>query len=209
MSAFWTDTQFRDPKRAYRFVVQMTPGGATGTSVTWFVKKVGKPAVNVSESAHTYLNHTFYYPGRVSWNTINMTLVDPVSPDAAAIFMQYLQDAGYQPPQDANAVQTLSKNKASAGLGVVSIQQIDGDGIVVEQWDLQNSWIKSVSLGDLDYESDALSNINLEIRYDWAELTVHGGIEDTAALPGETFVGATSIFGQGGITGPIGGSGGS
>tara|TARA_R110002020_G_scaffold52021_6_gene146723 strand:- start:2852 stop:3475 length:624 start_codon:yes stop_codon:yes gene_type:complete len=206
MPAFWTDNQFRDPKRAYRFVVQMTPGGASGTSVTWFVKKVGKPAVNVSESQHTYLNHTFYYPGRVSWNTINMTLVDPVSPDATAIFMKYLQDSGYQPPSDQNTIQTLSKNKATGGLGVVSIQQIDGDGIVIEQWDLNNAWIKSVSLGDLDYESDALSMINLEIRYDWAELTVHGGTDDAASAPGTTFAGAETILGQGGSVGPTGGS---
>ena len=30
------------------------------------------------------LNHKFYYPGRLEWQTIDVTLVDPVSPDAVS-----------------------------------------------------------------------------------------------------------------------------
>ncbi len=204
MANFWTDATIRDPKRAYRFTVDMSPGN--GVSTSWFIKKVTKPSVSVSESAHTYLNHTFYYPGRVSWNSINMTLVDPVNPDAAAIFMQYLQDVGYQPPSLPTHVQTISKRKATGGedgLGTVSINQIDGDGFVIEQWDLHNAWIKSVALGDLDYESDQLSNITLEIRYDWAALVVHGPMTDTTVEPGSPVDSTTPIFSQGGTVGPI------
>ena len=139
--AFWTVATGRDPKRAYRFMVSMQPGG--GTQVDWFVKKVGKPSVSVSETAHTFLNHTFYYPGRVSWNSINMSLVDPVTPDAAAIFMTYLANAGYTVPTNETQVSTISKRKATqageGGLGEVRIQQMDGDGIVVEEWLLHNA----------------------------------------------------------------------
>ncbi len=206
--AFWTNATGRDPKRAYRFMVSMTPGG--GTQVDWFVKKVGKPSVSVSESSHTFLNHTFYYPGRVSWNTINMTFVDPVSPDAAGLFMDYLQNAGYVVPTNETQVTTISKRKATqsgdGGLGEVRIQQMDGDGIVVEEWLLHNAWVKSINLDDLDYESDALANVNLEIRYDWAELTVHGPLTNSEAAPGSTMTG-DAIFTAAGGSGPIGGGG--
>jgi len=186
---FWTDATGRDPKRAYRFTLDMTiehdidgaPGAGGGEPVSWFTKSVGKPAVSVSESSHTYLNHTFYYPGRVTWNSINVTLVDPVTPDAAAITMGYLHKSGYLAPTNPDSTDTISKYKATANLGEVNINQIDADGVIVEQWSLKNAWIKSVSLSDLDYESDALANVTLEIRYDWAELTMHsatgGGYE--------------------------------
>jgi len=47
---------------------------------------------------------------------------------------------------------------------------IDENGAPIETWSLYNPWIKSVNFGDLDYESDELVNVELSIRYDWADL---------------------------------------
>ena len=139
-----------------------------------------------------------------------MTFVDPVSPDAAGLFMDYLQNAGYVVPTNETQVTTISKRKATqsgdGGLGEVRIQQMDGDGIVVEEWLLHNAWVKSINLDDLDYESDALANVNLEIRYDWAELTVHGPLTNSETTPGSTMTG-DAIFTAAGGSGPIGGGG--
>ena len=79
--AFWTDAQNKDPKRAYRFIVNIgnMPNGAQ-----WYAKAVKKPAITITEVDHSFLNHKFYYPGRAEWDTVEVTLVDPVSPDAAA-----------------------------------------------------------------------------------------------------------------------------
>ena len=33
-----------------------------------------------------------------------------------------------------------------------------------------NAWVKEVKLGDLDYSSEDMVNVELTIRYDWAEL---------------------------------------
>ena len=61
--AFWTDSAGQDPKRNYRFLVTIgnLPNGAT-----WYAKKVNKPAFSINDISHAYLNHTFYYPGRVT-----------------------------------------------------------------------------------------------------------------------------------------------
>ena len=60
------------------------------------------------------------------------------------------------------------------GLLKTLISQINGDGGTLEQWTLQNSWLKSVTLSGLDYSSDSLSEITVEIRYDFATLDVAG-----------------------------------
>ena len=180
---FWTDSLVgdsrADPKRAYRFIVELNnyDGGAT-----WYAKSVTKPSISVTDTAHTYLNHKFYYPGRVEWSEISVELVDPVSPDAAAETFAILESAGYHIPtgtaQGAGDLTTMSKSSAVTALGGGLIKQVDSDGLPLETWDLVNPFIKSVNLGDLSYENDALTSISLGIRYDYAHCQTR-----TAASP--------------------------
>jgi hypothetical protein len=165
---FWTDSlapSTKDPKRQYRFTVKLLnyDGGAQ-----WYAKSITKPSFTVTDTSHTYLNHKFYYPGRVEWGEISVTLVDPVSPDAAAETFAIIEAAGYHIPGDENDTTTMSKTRAVSALGSVVINQIDSEGNSLEEWVLNNAFIKSVNLGDLNYESDGLSTITLGIRYDWA-----------------------------------------
>ena len=100
---FWTSAQV-EPKRKYRFKVQISAGAATATAlddVIWFAKTVNKPEITVNTAETQYLGHKFYYPGTVEWNEISLTLVDPVSPDAANATLQMLTNMGYLGPKEA------------------------------------------------------------------------------------------------------------
>lgn len=165
--AFWTDAQNKDPKRAYRFIVNLgnMPNGAQ-----WYAKAVKKPAITITEVDHSFLNHKFYYPGRAEWATVEVTLVDPVSPDAAANTAAILQASGYTPPIDVTSTTTISKQDAVNALGGVIIQQIDSEGTPMETWTLWNPFITGVTYGDLSYEEDSLTEVTITIRYDWAVL---------------------------------------
>ena len=161
--SYWSDPNL-EPKRAYRWIVEV------GGIEAWTAKKVSKPSFTVTESTHTYLNHKFYYPGRVEWNTINLTLVDPLQPDSAAQIMAIISASGYQVPENMNSLQTMSKKDAIAALGnPFRITQLDSTGGSMETWELANPWIKDVKFGELDYESDDMLEIELEIRYDYAK----------------------------------------
>lgn len=162
---FWS-AQNSDPKRKFRFqlLVDRIP--------VWVVKTVSKPSVTVNPVVHQYLNHEFRYPGRVTWDSpINVTLVDPLDPDLARTTLNMIRNAGYRYPLDPNQSKTtMTKADATKALGRVSIQQIDGDGNPVEEWVLRNAFVSKITYGDLDYSSDDMSEITLEITYDWAEL---------------------------------------
>jgi len=181
--AFWTDSTGRDPKRQYRFLVTIgnMPDGAT-----WYAKKATKPSFSVTESKHNYLNHTFYYPGRVEWNEVDITLVDPVSPDALANTLSIIQGAGYKPPANFTETTTIAKSSAIGALGGVVIMMIDAAGSVIESWTLKGAWIKDISYSDLDYSADDLVEITLKFRYDWATCTT--------ALPADGVAGPTNDF---------------
>ena len=45
---------------------------------------------------------------------------------------------------------------------------MNGEGGVVEQWQLHNPFISKVSFGDLSYEDDGLTEVSLTITFDWA-----------------------------------------
>jgi len=165
---FWTSPN-RDPKRSYRFLVNLAAfdGGAT-----WYAKSATKPKFNVSNSEHKYINHTFNYPGRVTWDPVTITIVDPVNPNAARQAAEILQASGYNIPGNETAViSTINKKDAVGAMKRVEIMQIgETDGDVLEKWVLNNAWVESVNFSDLDYENDDLSTIELTIRFDWAEL---------------------------------------
>ncbi len=164
--SFWSDNDTTAvlPKRQFRWVMNM--GGVP----QWIVKKVNKPAFSVSEGKHVYLNHTFYYPGRVEYEKISVTLVDPAAPDATAIMWDILKKSGYRLPTSQTDLYTLNKQDGSTALGNVQITQIDGIGKVQERISLKNPWIAGVKFGELDYESDNLLDLTLEIRYDFVSI---------------------------------------
>ena len=179
--AFWTDAGGGvEPKRAYRWLLTI-PGTSADTSLpAYVIKNVNKPSFTINEATHAFLNHTFYYPGRVTWNTISFSMVDPIDLDAASRFVQIIINSGYTIPLSANVppqarLSTVSKVESTAQLGSIQIKQIDHDGNAVETWELVNPWVKDVKFSDLSYESDDVSTIDVEIRYDRAVLIARDG----------------------------------
>ena len=99
MADFWQNPNL-EPKRAYKFVLSI-PGGAPGVAIPKFlVKKVSKPAFSITESSHKFLNHTFYFPGKVEYETVSFTIVDVIGQeDGTAAVMKLFQAMGYQLPE--------------------------------------------------------------------------------------------------------------
>lgn len=194
--AFWTDKAL-EPKRAYRWlaVIGNMPAGAT-----YYVKSVKKPSLTVKTTSHNYLNHKFNFPANVEWETVSMTLVDPVNPDASQNLAAILENSGYVIPGNANHLTTISKKSMVDSLGKVQIIQLnsaqpgEATGVdselkianEIEVWTLNNPIITKIDFGgELSYESDKLTEITLEFAYDWADLvtqTPHSLSPQTAKL---------------------------
>jgi len=191
--AFWStnfgeDTTLKDPKRKFRFTVEFQGiQAAQGGAILWYAKTAAKPSFQVAEATHKFLNHTFYYPGSVTWQDISITLVDPVDPDMAATLSDIVVQSGYTPPTDANSLSTMSKAKAAGALGTVIITQIDSDGKPLETWTLWNSWIKEVKYGDLGYDTDDLTEMTVALKYDWARVETAGPSVAVAGAGGTEF----------------------
>tara|TARA_R100000152_G_scaffold20398_1_gene14009 strand:- start:2082 stop:2804 length:723 start_codon:yes stop_codon:yes gene_type:complete len=183
-----------EPKRKFRWILQVN-----GIPM-WTIKKVDKPSITISTAEHVFINHKFYYPGRVEYNEISFTIVDSVNPDAAETLRQMLHAGGYRYPYDGEvATQSMTKEAMVRSLGDVHITHIGGGGWgfagagsvspdgspvdangvmpgfhdkfnVYENWYLKNAFVTALEFGDLDYTSDDLSEITIKMRYDFAVL---------------------------------------
>tara|TARA_R100000152_G_C6744929_1_gene168597 strand:- start:105 stop:674 length:570 start_codon:yes stop_codon:yes gene_type:complete len=176
--AFWNSHESA-PMRNYRW--QVTIGGfkitgVSDTDVVWWAKTVSVPSWDMNEVEHDYFDNKFYFPGRVTWQDVELTLVDPVSPSAVEITNRILQGSGYEIAKQPGAKKTLAKSKAAnpggAGMKSFKLELYDAEGTVKETWTLNNAFIKAAKYGDMDYANDDLRQISLTIKYDWASCTI-------------------------------------
>jgi len=207
--AFWDDAQI-EPKRKFKFLMSIDGRGTSGTTIgeadgvqlkipEYVVKKAGKPSFSISEAKHSFLGHNFFFPGKIEWKEVDVTVVDAggfneqditdlagtnkngnLQTDTTKTIMQLLNEMGYQHPNQtgtavtngtAGGVKTFSKWGGTTSLGTVKFKALDSNGEIVESWELKNAWIKDVNFGDGDYSSDDVVDITIKLRYDWAEYT--------------------------------------
>lgn len=185
--SFWTDGKI-EPKRQNRWVIQFD-GIHAGNM--YFASKVARPTIEVSNKEHKFLNHTFNYPGRVSWKPISLTVVDTAGggsdagDNAMDNILTILQRSGYVVPADVNDgpnLGTIAKNRAISNLATplrgnpggverngITIKMVSADGVTIEKWKLKNAFITKITPSELSYEDDGIATIDLEITYDYCE----------------------------------------
>jgi|ETNvirnome_6_100_1030635.scaffolds.fasta_scaffold19556_2 hypothetical protein len=170
----WATTSM-EPKRKYKYILVL------GEIPTWVVKSAKRPSFSVTTpQEHPFMGHVFKFPGRVKWDPMEIVLMDPINPEVASKVLGIVEDAGYVTPDqwgdDPNKalwLKTLSKRRfVNGNLGVVSIQTLDSEGVVVEEWQLHNVQITKVDYGALDYGSEELLTVTVSLAFDFAKHSV-------------------------------------
>ena len=152
--SFWTEKTV-EPKRTFRWLLYFTG------MPQFIAKSVKKPSFQVNTTPHQFLNYEFHYPGAVKWQPISMTIVDPVNPDSTKSLYKIF-------------AATISKEAMVNALGgQIAIAQLDAEGnsnTPLEKWIIKNPLITSVDFGELNYSSEEMLNITINITYDYATI---------------------------------------
>ena len=166
--SFWS-TSTSEPRRNFKFILNVRD------IPVWVVKNVNLPKITVKEGTHKFLNHTFYFPGTVEYNTVSFTIIDSISNDISAKLLERFVGGGYQTPTgDTVAESTLiTKGDSVTSLGNISIEHL-GNGRDGHEdnshisFSLQNAWIQDVEFSQsLGYDSEDPSEIKGQLRYDF------------------------------------------
>lgn len=167
--AFWTDAAAEDPKRKFNFRVRISATPGTRPQ-EYHCKSATLPKFSVNKVEAKYFNHTFKYPGSVTWDSVSLVFIDSTQTDSASSsFVKLLEGMGYYVPSDGMDHSSVSKRKAVNSLGRVEIEQLDSEGDIVSTWVLNNAFITSVGFGEMAYGEDDLVELQVELDYDWAE----------------------------------------
>lgn len=175
--AFWNDAP--EVFRQYRWYIVFGDlnKDMNMDSIQYALKKASKPTMKIAEVQHKYLNHFYYYPGRVEWDPITVSFASVTQPSATQILNSVKNRSGYIFPgtdgSDTTAnLKTISKKGAMAASsgGKIELRQIGEDGKLLESWYLWNPFFTDVKYDSLEYASEDILNLDVTIRFDYATL---------------------------------------
>ncbi len=148
-----------EPKKKNRFILRFP--SELGIN-EWFVETTNRPKISINPIDIPFLNTKRYVAGKYEWNTIGVTLRDPIGPSAAQAMMEWVR---------LHAESVTGRMGYAAGYKKnVDLEMLDPTGVVIEKWSLIQCFLTDVDFGSLGYADDALANITLTLRPDYCVL---------------------------------------
>ena len=128
----------------------------------WWVASASRPSIKQGETEIQFMNTSTWVVGRYTWDTIQVTLRDPIGPSASQALMEWVR---------LHSESVTGRQGYAAGYKRdIEMEMLDPTGVVVQKWILKNAMLTDVAFGDVDYSADDLATIQATIRYDYAIL---------------------------------------
>lgn len=145
-----------EPKRKNRWILMVEGIDA------YLIKTAGRPKITIEETEMPFINSRRYLAGKATFDTISVTLHDPIAPSGAQQVMEWVR-THYESVSGRSGYADFYKRD-------VQLKLLDPVGTVVELWDIKGAFIKDVGFGELTYEEDKPVEITLTLRFDNAVL---------------------------------------
>ena len=141
-----------EPKRKFRWVFAIEGIDA------FLMKSANRPSVTIGEQTLEYINSKRYLAGKMTYETISVTLYDPIAPSGAQQVMEWVR----------THTESVSGRSGYADFYKrdCQLKMLDPVGTVVELWDLKGCFLTNAAFGDLDYATEDPTDISLTIRFD-------------------------------------------
>ena len=129
----------------------------------WWVSNAARLTITMKETEIPFLNTSTWVVGRYIWETISVTLRDPIGPSASQAVMEWVRLASESV--------TGRQGYAVAYKRDLVLEMLDPTGTAVSQWIIKNAMPTTVNFGQLAYDDDSLSTIELTILPDYCILS--------------------------------------
>lgn len=125
---------------------------------SFIVKTAKRPSVKTEEVALPWINSTRYIAGKTTFETLSVTLHDPIAPSGAQQVMEWIRLC-YESVSGRAGYADFYKRD-------IQIKMLDPVGTVVQLWDIKGAFVTSADFGELTYDGNDPAEISLEIRFD-------------------------------------------
>lgn len=172
-------------KRVFRWMFSLEP--YIGMSASMLPPSKGsRPSVSFKEYQVEHLNETIYFPGKVEWQNLELSLYDikcnsnPIYDWMKAIYHPHPQanDAkGFYGPSLISLDERIAKKYKTTAI----LSLYNGCGDIMEQWVYENAYPSKIDWGSLDMQDSNITMVDISLRYDRAYI-----IEAVSATPRNT-----------------------
>lgn len=152
-------------KRKFRWMFTIAP--YIGKEASMLPPHKGaRPNVSFKEYSAEHLNETIYFPGKVEWSTLDISLYDVMS--GKNVIFDWMKKIYGPAPDDGYYGPALGED----GLENFKIDAIltlyNGCGCAIEEWTYKNAFPIKIDWGDLDMTNSEVCMIDLTLRFDRA-----------------------------------------
>lgn len=148
-----------EPKRKNRFILRFP--SELGIN-EWFVESTSRPKITIGATPIPFLNTEKYVAGKYTWGTISVTFRDPIGPSAAQALMEWVR---------LHAESVTGRMGYAAGYKkTIELDMLDPTGVVIEKWQLVDTFLTDVDFSSLGYGEDGLAQITATLRPDYCVL---------------------------------------
>ena len=145
-----------EPERKFRWVFAIEGIDA------FLMKTAARPNITIAEQEIPYINSTRFIAGKAKFETIGVTLHDPIAPSGAQQVMEWVRTHFESVSGRAGYADFYKRD--------CQLKLLDPVGTVVELWDLKGAFLTNASFGELDYGGEEPTEISLTLRFDNAVL---------------------------------------
>jgi len=142
-----------EPKRQFRWVF------AIEGIDSFLMKTAARPQMTIESLEIPFINSKRYVAGRMTFQTLGITLHDPIAPSGAQQVMEWIRTT-YESVSGRAGYADFYKRDCQVKL-------LDPIGTVVELWDIKGAFILDANFNALTYENDSNPvDITLSLRFD-------------------------------------------
>jgi hypothetical protein len=141
-----------EPKRKNRWVFAIEGIDA------FLMKTASRPSYTIGETEINFINSKRYVAGKATFDTISITLHDPIAPSGAQQVMEWIR-THYESVSGRAGYADFYKRDCQ-------LKMLDPVGTVVELWDIKGAFLTTANFGDLSYDGDEPQEISLTLRFD-------------------------------------------
>ena len=153
-----TDIMFTpfEPKLKNRYIMQIDGVPA------YLIKTANRPNLSFEEVTLEHMNVKRYVKGKATWESIAVTLYDPIVPSGAQSVMEWIR-LSHESVTGRDGYSDFYKKD-------VTINMLGPVGDKVEEWTLKGAWCSKADFGDVDWAGTDVASVSIDITFDYAIL---------------------------------------
>jgi hypothetical protein len=125
---------------------------------SFLIKTAARPSISIEAQPISYMNSKRFVAGLATFETLSLTLHDPIAPSGAQQVMEWVRTHFESVSGRAGYADFYKRD--------CQLKLVDPVGTVIELWDIKGAFLTSAGFGDVSYEDGGMMEVALTLQFD-------------------------------------------